>query len=653
MAVHTLTNSFGIENSNEAEASLSSDLLAQDLGELSLMGAVISQPDSELTLNIDRSIVDSTEKFVASDLNLDLPIKANVVSNSSDLSLFNNLVMIPSEASAPKTYLVTNNNPFGPGSLRQAIKNANANDGADTIEILSDVTLTADILINDDVTIKGNGHTITQTGRDRIFYIGDGDATNDIQVNLDNLNFTGGNPVDTGGAILSYEALTIKNSSFYGNQTTLRGGAIYQENGSLSIAGSRFSENQINDAEDVPTSAGAGVYAKNTVLDVANTRFEANSSAIGGGITAFDGVKATIDGVNFLSNEGGGITAINNNSLEITNSQFKYNYKNTSGGGLNVEANSTATVTNSVFDGNSANYGGGIEVLNNSHLTLTDSTVTGNSASEAGGGIDVYGSSILKVINSTVENNSAPYGGGIEVINSKLTLTGSTITGNSASEAGGGIDVYDNSVVDVTNSTITGNSSNFGGGIASYDGTSDITLTDTVVTGNTINNLEGDGFTIINTEDLNQDFIGDRKDNTIEGNQLDNHIKGRAGDDTLFGGAGNDTLRGNNGNDTLYGGDGNDRLVGNNGDDTFDGGAGFNIFNGGAGSDLFVVGEGTARILDFEIGTDSIGLSEGLSYEDLTLAGNIHTKLFADGELIAIVRDIPKAELSSINFQEV
>ena len=600
MAVNTVTNNFGIENSLGAEASLSSDLVAQDLSELSLMGAVISQPDSELSLSIDRSnVVDSPHKPLALDLNLDFPASTNEVFNTSGISSVDSLVMIASEASAPQTYVVTNNNAFGPGSLREAIKNANANEGADTIEILSDVILTADILINDDLTINGNGHTITQTGRDRIFYIGDGNANNDLQVSIDNLSLTGGNPLDTGGAIISYEALTITNSFFDGNATTLRGGAIYQENGSLSIVNSKFRNNQISSVSGVSTSAGGAIYALNTNLSIVDSVVRKNQ-AIAGAITAVFGTKATVSNTLFELNQSTGIT-VGESDIEVFNSVFIANQSNNSGGGISIENSSTATISGSTFRNNHAVYGGAIEVLNNSDVTITNSTISGNSASVSGGGIDVYDNSTLKVVDSV----------------------------------------------------ITGNSSDFGGGIASYDGTSDITLTDTVVTDNALTNLEGDSFTIISTEDLDSDIFGDSEDNAIEGDELDNHIKGYGGDDTIFGGEGDDTVKGNGGDDILYGDRGDDRLIGGAGDDIFIDGEGFNVFKGGEGSDLFIIGEGTNRIIDLELNSDFIGLSDGLSYEDLTLKGDRNTKLFVGDELIAVIKDINKAELSGDNFIEV
>ena len=108
------------------------------------------------------------------------------------------------------TYIVTNNKDSGVGSLREAIAFANANLGEDAIEIVTDISLSGAINITDGVTISSSfGATITQTGSDRIFKIDDGDDSVDINVKIDRINITGGNPALMGGAILSYENLSI------------------------------------------------------------------------------------------------------------------------------------------------------------------------------------------------------------------------------------------------------------------------------------------------------------------------------------------------------------------------------------------------------------------------------------------------------------
>lgn len=182
------------------------------------------------------------------------------------------------------TYNVTNSNDNGAGSLREALTLANANEGADTIVLMSDVTLSSAIAITDDVTIEGNKHLVTQTGTDRLFTIDDGNADQDSQVNLSELRLTGGAPVETGGAIYSVENLAIADSELFGNATTKRGGAVYQEGASLDITNSYIHDNAIADGT---TSSGGGVYIREGNLTVDNSNFERNAALSGGGITVF------------------------------------------------------------------------------------------------------------------------------------------------------------------------------------------------------------------------------------------------------------------------------------------------------------------------------------------------------------------------------
>ncbi|WP_373635731.1 M10 family metallopeptidase C-terminal domain-containing protein [Yoonia sp. SS1-5] len=103
-----------------------------------------------------------------------------------------------------------------------------------------------------------------------------------------------------------------------------------------------------------------------------------------------------------------------------------------------------------------------------------------------------------------------------------------------------------------------------------------------------------------------------------------NVIHGNSGDDTitaggtLYGGTGNDTLTGQGSPDILFGGRGVDILQGGAGDDRLDGGMDGDSLEGGAGADIFVFSfisdsfattTGRDTILDFEIGTDLIDLS--------------------------------------------
>ena len=114
------------------------------------------------------------------------------------------------------------------------------------------------------------------------------------------------------------------------------------------------------------------------------------------------------------------------------------------------------------------------------------------------------------------------------------------------------------------------------------------------------------------------------------GNLGNDELWGGAGHDRLFGGKGDDQLHGETGNDQIYGDEGNDLLFGEAGDDLLFGGAGSDRLFGGAGNDkltgnagadvfVLAVGQGVDNIRDFRLGEDQIGLSNGLTYGQLSI----------------------------------
>ncbi len=96
-------------------------------------------------------------------------------------------------------------------------------------------------------------------------------------------------------------------------------------------------------------------------------------------------------------------------------------------------------------------------------------------------------------------------------------------------------------------------------------------------------------------------------------------------DITLNGTNQNDILNGTSGKDTIRGLDGNDTISGLAGDDLLFGGQGNDTLTGGTGADTFVFNpkEGTDTIIDFNLSQgDKIGLSGGLTFNDLKFSGN-------------------------------
>ena len=136
-------------------------------------------------------------------------------------------------------FVVTNTNDSGPGSLRQAILNANTIAGANTITfagVFTDatpdiITLTSgELTITDSLTIQGTGAnllTISGNNNSRIFNF-DGAGANTF--NLSGLTITGGN-ADFGGGIRGQiseegDTLNIDEVVVTGNTATNSGGGI-------------------------------------------------------------------------------------------------------------------------------------------------------------------------------------------------------------------------------------------------------------------------------------------------------------------------------------------------------------------------------------------------------------------------------------------
>ncbi|NEP14722.1 MAG: DUF11 domain-containing protein [Symploca sp. SIO2C1] len=163
-------------------------------------------------------------------------------------------------------------------------------------------------------------------------------------------------------------------------------------------------------------------------------------------------------------------------------------------------------------------------------------------------------------------------------------------------------------------------------------------------------------------------LVGDNGNDTLDGGDGDDRLLGLGDNDYLIGGLGNDNLNGHQGDDELYGGDGDDELFGVAGNDSLDGGdgddelyggagndtlrggGGNDILRGGGGMDIFTlaVGDGTDLIIDFNLRQgDLIGLSGGLTFNDLSFTGN---DIIAGGEILATLSRFDTTTLDESNF---
>ena len=136
--------------------------------------------------------------------------------------------------------------------------------------------------------------------------------------------------------------------------------------------------------------------------------------------------------------------------------------------------------------------------------------------------------------------------------------------------------------------------------------------------------LGGNGKDTLNGGIGNDTLDAGASDDVLFGLDGDDILNGSSGRDTLDGGTGNDLLDGGTSDDALFGFDGDDTLIGGNGRDTLFGGVGNDLITGGNSPDTFVLSSeaGTDTIADFQLNSDVIGLSEGITFDELFFSGD-------------------------------
>lgn len=249
------------------------------------------------------------------------------------------------------TFTVTNLNDSGPGSLRQAMLEADAAVGDDTIVFQNGLSgtiilTTGQLTINSNIAIYGPGANVLAVSGNNVspvFFVG---ICIGPTASIDGLTIKDGNNINSGGGIFNGGGtLTISNSILSGNSTRSEGGGI----------------------ASVTTGCGSGnLFGKLTVIN------------------------STLSG----------------------NSAFRLpgNAYGSPAGAISVGYMSTATISNSTLSGNSADSGGG-GILNFGTLAVSNSTISGNwSTSQYGGGIFNSQGGTLTLSNSIVAGNIAPTG---------------------------------------------------------------------------------------------------------------------------------------------------------------------------------------------------------------------------------------------------
>ncbi len=314
-----------------------------------------------------------------------------------------------------------------------------------------------------------DGNTARSNGGGAILNIG-----NDSTLDISDSSFTNNQAVgSSGGAInnIGSADITIKDTTFAGNQCTYYGGAVHTGSGEVNITGGIFNENHAD--------AGGALYNTGGTTNITDSIFTGNytngtsaPSSYGGAIksvgilnitdTIFDGNHAT---------SGGAIDTAG--TTTITRGEFKNNYAIGYGGGA-ISSDGALTIDGTKFTENHATDEGGNGGAINAGSALTikgGAEFTGNTAGESGGAIS--GTSI-KLDDATFTGNIAYAGNGGAISGSFAQLDNATFVDNHADNAYGGAIYMSGGDLTVNNVNFEGNSAFYGGAIFNWN---DLTIT--------------------------------------------------------------------------------------------------------------------------------------------------------------------------------
>ncbi len=251
---------------------------------------------------------------------------------------------------------VTNLNDHGPGSLREAIKNASPGSTVSFAKNLKGtIALTGgELVINKNLIIAGPGSRLLSiSGREvsRVFNIRAAATVAIFGVTIKN-----GHTTDAGGGILNNGELTITDSTVSGCVSGSGGGI--DNHGVLTITNSTISGNKAD-------AFGGGIFNLNGTLNVIRSTVSHNTARLAGG-----GID---DGY----------------TLSLETSTIAYNSTTSGwGGGLNVGDGGQASIFESTIYGNAAaTYGGNIHT-NGAPIKLHVNIIAGGNARH---GKDIWG----------------------------------------------------------------------------------------------------------------------------------------------------------------------------------------------------------------------------------------------------------------------
>ncbi|ALT67915.1 Ig-like domain repeat protein [Methanobrevibacter millerae] len=282
------------------------------------------------------------------------------------------------------------------------------------------------IVINKDITIDGDGHTIDGANLASIFQI-----TDNANVVLKNIVFANARGTNGSAVIVSSsENVEIINSQFI-NNSALNGGAIYFASAdtssitsNLKIVGSTFVNNRAVN--------GGAFYVSGDLFNVTSSTFNHNIATNDGG-SIYSDAGGHIEGNVFeyeTAGRDGGTMYLNSkldsssvdpsvlNNLGLFNNIMSYCSAGRDGGAGFFNA-THGTIRNTTFSSSTAKCNGGGAVWLCTNSSIVSTTVFNNTACNDGGGIYLYPPQLSSMYDSAVvimysnfANNTANHDGG-------------------------------------------------------------------------------------------------------------------------------------------------------------------------------------------------------------------------------------------------
>lgn len=281
---------------------------------------------------------------------------------------------------------VSSGNDSGPGSLRQALANAAALPGPDTVTYPSGFaglthTLQSEFIIadNDPVTIDASnlagGLTLDAEQNSRHFHVQSGKT-----LTLRGLNLSNGSASGNGGSILNEGTLNLDRCHLIANASTTDGGAVHST-GILDAENTAFAQNQSG-------GLGGGISVFGGAADLLACTLSGNSSSNGGALFLDGDPEVALSHCTVSGNSSpaqfstGGIVVISGDLL-LEHCTVSENAGLGSGGGLFIDALASVEITSCLIAGNT-DSGPADDILNSGGTLLTrGNSLIGNNQSVA------------------------------------------------------------------------------------------------------------------------------------------------------------------------------------------------------------------------------------------------------------------------------